>query len=173
MTAPKQKDLELFYFRITDIWKRLCEEHNTLLDQTCEEYSHLLGSELDELEKKLEAKRETIQRIHSLESHRTEIIKDLNATICKDSPIDSVSGLIDVMQPYEKRNDEKHLYRFNQLLIDIIEKIQEQNRKNQQLINRTLCDLKNIREDAMGVKTYSTYDNHGGTKNVTIQNRQS
>ena len=170
--TTQRNDLEFYYFRVTDVWKRLCEEHNTLLDQTCEEYSLLLGSELDNLESKIEEKKETIKRINSLESHRSEIINELNQEHGQDSPIESINDLISLMKPYEERDNEKHLYRFNALLIDIIEKIQEQNKKNQMLVNRTLSDLKNIREDAMGVKTYSTYDKRGGTKNMTAYNQR-
>jgi flagellar biosynthesis/type III secretory pathway chaperone len=75
--------------------------------------------------------------------------------------VDSVSELIQVMSEYEEHNNEKHLFRFNQLLIDIIEKIQAQNKKNQLFLNRSINNLREIREDALGVKNYNTYNNKG------------
>ncbi len=55
-------------------------------------------------------------------------------------------------------NSEKHL------LIDIIEKLQTQNKKNQLFLNKAINNLREIREDALGVKSYSTYNNKGLSK---------
>ena len=65
------------------------------------------------------------------------------------------------MRFYEDQNNTKHLYRFNELLIDVIEKIQEQNKKNQVFLNKAINNLREIREEAMGVKNYSTYNQKG------------
>ena len=59
----KKEKQEAFYFQITDIWKKFCEEHNLLFNQTCDEYSLLLGSELEKLDETVALKQETIQRI--------------------------------------------------------------------------------------------------------------
>jgi flagellar biosynthesis/type III secretory pathway chaperone len=68
------------------------------------------------------------------------------------------------MQNYEAETNEKHLYRFNELLIDVIEKIQTQNKKNQLFINKAILSLREIREDAGGVKKYNTYSAKGISK---------
>lgn len=162
---------EALYFQITDIWKRLCEEHNLLLDQTCEEYSLLLGSEIDLLEKKTSEKEQTIQRIQQLEKLRAKLIATLDDFNPTGKKVTSITEVIRLFEPFEKRNDARHLFRFNQFLIDIIEKIQVQNKKNQLFINKALANLKQIREQAMGIKSYSTYNKQGGTRNVSLDNR--
>lgn len=152
--------LAILYFEVTDLWKRLCEEHNMLFNITCDEYSLLLRSELDLLEDKLVEKNEIILRISTLETIRRELINELNSII-PDKNIDSVSGLIEVMRAYEVEQNQKHLFRFNALLIDIIEKIQAQNKRNQLFINKALLSLKQIRIEATGKKNYSTYSSKG------------
>jgi flagellar biosynthesis/type III secretory pathway chaperone len=153
---------ELFYFQITDLWKRLCEEHSTLFDQTCDEYSLLLGSQIEELEEKIEQKQETIGRIALLEEIREELIGTVNKHL--KANISNVSDLISFFQSFEQTLNQKHLQSFNSLLIDIIEKVQTQNRSNQLFINKALGSLRSIREEALGEKSYSTYTSNGGTK---------
>lgn len=152
--------LAILYFEVTDLWKRLCEEHNELFNVTCDEYSLLLRSELDLLEEKLVEKNQIIIRISALETIRRELIADLNSLL-PDKNIDSVSKLLDVMRSYEVEKNQKHLFRFNALLIDIIEKIQAQNKRNQLFINKALLSLKQIRVEASGKKNFSTYTSKG------------
>ena len=152
--------LAILYFEVTDLWKRLCEEHNVLFSVTCDEYSLLLNSQLDLLEEKLVEKNEVILRISALETIRREIIVELNGLV-PEKNIDSVSKLIEVMRSYEVEKNQKHLFRFNALLIDIIEKIQAQNKRNQLFINKALLSLKQIRIEATGKKNYSTYTSKG------------
>lgn len=157
----KQKK-ELFYFQITDLWKKLCEEHSNLFDQTCDEYALLLGSQIEMLEEKIEQKQETIARIAILEQIREELIGTVNKHL--NANISNVSKLISFFQDFEQTLNQKHLQSFNSLLIDIIEKIQTQNKNNQLFINKALGSLKSIREEALGEKSYSTYTSNGGTK---------
>lgn len=152
--------LAVLYFQVTDLWKRLCEEHNELFNITCEEYSLLLRSELLLLEEKLVEKNNIILRISALETIRRELILELNS-IMPDEDIDSVSKLLKVMNAYEVESKQKHLFRFNALLIDIIEKIQVQNKRNQLFINKALLSLKQIRIEATGKKNFSTYTSKG------------
>lgn len=152
--------LAILYFEVTDLWKRLCEEHNDLFNITCDEYSLLLSSELSLLEEKLVEKNNIILRISALETVRRELIKELNS-ILPEQKIDSVSQLLEVMKIYEVESKQKHLFRFNALLIDIIEKIQAQNKRNQLFINKALLSLKQIRIEATGKKNYSTYSSKG------------
>ncbi|WP_127715660.1 flagellar export chaperone FlgN [Halobacteriovorax sp. HLS] len=153
---------ELFYFQITDLWKKLCEEHSVLFDQTCDEYSLLLGSQIEELEVKIEEKQETIAKIGALETIREELISNVNKHL--GAKITNVSELIIFFQDFEHTLNQKHLKSFNALLIDIIEKIQVQNKNNQLFINKALGSLKSIREEALGEKSYSTYNNKGSAK---------
>lgn len=162
-TTQNIDSLEMIYFRVTDLWQKLCEKHTSLLNLTFDEYALLLESNLEKLEGKSLEKETVKTEITVLEKVRTQVIEELNLILVKKEmePIDSVSDLIMVMDIYEKKNNQKHLFRFNSLLIDLIEKIQEQNKKNQLFINKALLSLKQIREEVMGSKDYSTYNKRG------------
>lgn len=157
------KELHTIYFEVTDIWKRFCEEHTLLLDKTFEEYSYLLSSDIDSIESLLAEKNEVVKRINFLEKARERVITKLNEYLKENgqAEIESVSELISVMSDFEQVNNNRHLYRFNSLLIDIIEKIQAQNKKNQLFLNKAINNLRDIREEALGVKNYSTYNQKG------------
>ncbi|TDP54077.1 FlgN protein [Bacteriovorax stolpii] len=152
--------LALLYFEVTNLWKQFCEEHNELFNLTCDEYSLLLKSDLELLEEKINEKNECIARIGTLEMMRRDLIKDISA-LYPEKNIDSVSALLEVMSNYEIESNQKHLFRFNALLIDIIEKIQAQNKRNQLFINKALHSLQQIRIEASGKKNYSTYSAKG------------
>jgi flagellar biosynthesis/type III secretory pathway chaperone len=152
--------LATLYFEVTNVWKQFCEEHNELFNLTCDEYSLLLRSELELLEEKIAEKNECIKRIGTLELVRRDLIKDLK-NLYPEKKLDSVSDLLAVMSEYEIENNQKHLFRFNALLIDIIEKIQAQNKRNQLFINKALHSLQQIRLEASGKKNFSTYSSRG------------
>jgi uncharacterized coiled-coil protein SlyX len=107
---PKDR-MAIFYFEVTDLWKRLCEEHMELFNLTCDEYSLLLSSKLEELEEKLVEKNKTIKKINHLEKIRRNLISDLNEFLTEQK-VDSVSALLAVMNQYEVELKEKHLFRF-------------------------------------------------------------
>ncbi len=162
----EQQKKELYYFQVTDLWKRLCEEHSNLFDQTCDEYSLLLASDLDNLELKVAEKQETINRVNLLEDLRSSIISRVNKDLNQN--IKHVSDLISYFQTFEENLEHRHLFNFNALLIDIIEKIQAQNKTNQLFINKALGSLKSIREEALGEKSYSTYNSRGSSKSRSL-----
>lgn len=152
--------LTIFYFEITNLWRDLCEEHNRLFNLTCDEYSLLLSSDLNLLEEKIEEKNNCVERINKLEKVRREIISEINNQL-PEVNIQGVAALLEYMSNFHVEKKEKHLYRFNSLLIDIIEKIQAQNRRNQLFINKALHSLQEIRIEAMGKKSFSTYTSKG------------
>ena len=161
-TQTTEQKLALYYFEITDLWKRFCEKHMELFDLTCDEYTLLLNSELELLEDKIQEKNQVINSIHHLELIRRELIENINNDFPNEE-VNSVSTLLNFMAKYEIEKKEKHLFRFNALLIDLIEKIQAQNKRNQLFINKALHSLKQIRLEAMGKKNYSLYSAKGAT----------
>lgn len=160
VNTSKEQKLALLYFEITDLWKRFCEEHSELFNLTCDEYSLLLNSDLELLNDKILEKEIVIKNIYRLEVMRREIISEIN-NLYPEKNIDSVSKLLTFMTNYEIEKKEKHLFRFNALLIDMIEKIQAQNKRNQLFINKALISLKEIRMEALGQKNYSVYTAKG------------
>lgn len=158
----ENKEMMLTYFQIIDVWKRFCEEHNTLLDLTCEEYALLLDSQIEDLERVISKKDQVVQNIRTLEEIRQDLIKKVNENY-SNQKVSSVNDLLSLMRKFEDSIGQSHLSRFNSLLIDIIEKIQLQNKKNQLFLNKAILSLKEIRQDVMGEKKYAIYNEAGRT----------
>ena len=160
--------LKIYYFQITDIWKRHCELHSELFDLTCDEYALLLESDLDKLEAKIAQKNNLINVIKENDEERFRILGEI-AKAYPSSNIENVTGLIEFFKAFPAEAENKHLTRFNNLLLDIISKIQDQNKKNQIFINKAINSLRIIREDATGTKTVSTYNAKGIRNNRTLE----
>ena len=173
--APKiqsNEKIKFYYYQVTDLWKRFCEEHATLFNLTCEEYSNLLKTDLETLESTISKKDTVIKRINALEKLRSDLIDEINNELLKNQDfknfcnlkkVEAVSDLLDLMRNYEKKLDEKYLNNFNSLLIDIIQKIQNQNKKNQIFINKAIISLKEIKGSIDGEKSFNTYTQEGLT----------
>lgn len=157
----KSEQLDLLYFRVTDIWKLLCENHNILLTLTCDEYSALLQSDLDKIEELVTYKDVVIAKIEALNELREEVIDDINKSGLSETPIDSMDALIDFMKQLDVEKKEKHLFRFNRLLIDMIDKIKEQNKTNKLFLNKAMHSINDIIASMRGMSNYSTYNAKG------------
>ena len=152
--------LESFYHQAVDLWKGFCIEHTALLDATFDEYSLLLSSDIDSLEKKIDEKNKIIERIGLLEKKRQQLVDAVSEI--KGQKIESVSDLIEILKEYEKEEkDTEYLMKFTNLLVDIIKKIKEQNKKNQIFINKAVSSLNEMRNGIVGEKIYSTYSAKG------------
>ena len=161
---------EVFYLQVTDLWKKFCKEHALLLDYTFDEYAFLLGSEIEKLEENLKKKIETVQRIANLEQVRRKIINKMNTQLKRDK-IFHVKDLLKAFGQYHLEKKHSHLFKHNALLEDLINKIKEQNKKNQLFINKAFLSLKEIREDALKEKNYSTYNAKGTEKQKSISSK--
>ncbi|MCK5882523.1 MAG: flagellar export chaperone FlgN [Bacteriovoracaceae bacterium] len=164
--SKKPTQLELLYFQVTDLWRMFCEKHADLFDLTSEEYNCLIENNLDQLDIVIEQKQEIIEYVGNLEELRLDLIGKVNLALAnesgkKHSIINSISQLLKVMSDVSPEKEGQHLFKFNTLLIDIIEKIQDQNKKNQIFINKAIDSLKSIREDATGEKKCSVYTSTG------------
>lgn len=164
----KQDRLKLYYFQVTDIWKKHCELHSKLFDATCDEYALLLDSKIEELEEKVAQKNELIETIKRNDDERSRLLGEIQGSY-KDKKIENVKDLITLFSDFEAEKQSKHLFRFNELLIDIITKIQDQNKKNQLFINKAINSLREIREQATGKKSVSTYNAKGIRTNRLLE----
>ena len=171
---PKGDKINFFYYQVTDIWKRFCEEHATLFNLTCDEYTHLLKTDMDKLEETINTKSKTIDRINILDNLRSEIIDEINTFLqtnenvkkkYKFEKIKNVNELLSLMENVEQSLEEKYLSNFNNLLINIIEKIQAQNKKNHIFINKAIHSLNEMKGNVEGKKSYETYTKRGVTTN--------
>lgn len=152
------------YFQITDIWKRMCELHNDLFDLTGEEYSELLASDFDKIEEITMRKNEVIAEISRFEKLRAKVIESL---VIKGASIERASDLVAHFSDCPPELEGKHLWRFNQLLVDIIGKIQDQNKRNQIFINKAIVSLREIREGAFGEEKHYVYNSKGSSRAIS------
>lgn len=160
-------ELELQYFQITTLWQRFCEAHVLLYDLTCEEYSLLLKSNIDDLNDVLKNKEGLIKEIASLDSERQELIKTINTKLADDKKIQSVSDLLKFMQQYEIEQGKSFLAKFNLFLINVIEKIQDQNKRNQVFLNKAIHSLKGVKDNLAGRKNYQSYNAQGASVSLS------
>lgn len=155
-------DLELTYSRLVDLWQRFCANHSSLFEFTCEEYMILLRSEIEELDVVLKEKQKVIETIRGLETERKLLIQEMNEKF--QINISGVSELLDFYRVYEEEKNVSYLTKFNGLLIEVIQKIQEQNKKNQLFLNKAIISLRDIRHSFQGSKaSYTTYNSNGAT----------
>lgn len=150
---------ELLYFETVALWKNLCELHRELYEATCDEYQLLLESRIEELGPVIENKQKIISVISVEEERRKRLIEEF--ALSTNLEIKSISDLLSCVEPFEIVENRRHLFRFNKLLIDIIEKIQEQNKKNKLFINKAFTALDELKLKNFGRKNYSTYNAKG------------
>jgi flagellar biosynthesis/type III secretory pathway chaperone len=160
----KQDEIKLFYQRTLSVWEGFCQFHKELYDLTCEEYMTLLESDIDKLEEMLLQKEELISKIAILEKDRSELIEQINARGLFQIKILKASELLVAFSELESKVGIPALKNLNSLLIDIIQKIQEQNKKNQQFLNKAMHSLKEVKQGFSGKKTYTTYGADGMTR---------
>lgn len=161
--------IKIYYFRISDIWNRLCEEHSRLYDLSVQEYQVLLENDIDKLDDIVKEKDIHIQNISQLDSLRKEVLSEMNQKIPSDHKIENILGLIDFFSTYEKSLGNNYFSKFNQLLIQIIEKVKFQNKANQKFVNKAIISLENIKNETLGVKSYQTYTNRGQVGSTNSQ----
>lgn len=157
---------KLYYQRVLSVWEGFCQLHKELYDLTCEEYLTLLASDIDKLEGMLPLKEEIIGKISELETERSELIDQLNKTKLFSNPVHKAGDLLRSFEPMDQQAALPALKNLNALLIDIIEKIQEQNKKNQMFLNKAMISLREIKQGFTGKKTYTTYGADGMTRAI-------
>lgn len=157
---------KLYYQRVLNAWEGFCQLHKDLYDLTCEEYLTLLESDIDKLETMLPVKEEIISKIGELETDRTELIEKLNSTGLFATKITRAGELLNAFSELDQSAAIPALRNLNSLLIDIIGKIQDQNKKNQQFLNKAMISLKEVKQGFTGKKTYTTYGADGQTRSL-------
>jgi len=167
MNEEKKLYLNLKLSELTDIWKVYCEFHTELYDLTCDEYVHLLASDMDKLEETITSKELLIKTINNVEDRRTLIINELNE---QDENYNFIK--LNEVVAFAKSNDLNsevlYLEKYNALLLDIITRIQDQNKLNQLFLNKAITSLKDLKESFSGRKTFKTYGADGATRTKSV-----
>jgi flagellar biosynthesis/type III secretory pathway chaperone len=164
MNEKDQMILRLKLTELNSVWQEYCESHNSLYDLTCDEYMHLLSSDIEALEETLETKNEKINYIKTLEDKRVEVLAELNQ-LSGNIEIKKIGDVLELSKVLKDQSETKRLEKFNLLLLDIVEKIQDQNKLNQLFLNKAIHSLRDLKESFSGRKTFKTYGSNGVTKN--------
>jgi flagellar biosynthesis/type III secretory pathway chaperone len=162
----RMDEKKLYYQDVLNVWEGFCHLHKDLYDLTCEEYLTLLESDIDKLETMLPIKEEIIAKIGELEKERTELIDKLNHIALFSTPITRAGHLLDAFTDIDQQVGIPALKNLNSLLIDIIHKIQDQNKKNQQFLNKAMLSLREVKQGFTGKKQYTTYGADGQTRSL-------
>lgn len=157
---------KLYYQHVVSVWEGFCHLHKNLYDLTCDEYLTLLESDIDKLETMLPVKEEIISKIAELERERSELIEKLNETALFSTRITRAGELLTAFSDIDQQSAIPALKNFNALLIDIIQKIQDQNKKNQQFLNKAMLSLREVKQGFTGKKQYTTYGKDGQTRSL-------
>jgi len=155
---------KLYYQRTLIIWESFCQLHKELFELTCDEYMTLLESDIEKLEKMIPLKEEIISKIAELERERSSLIDTLNSTTLFSTRIERAGDLLTVFSEVEGNTDIPALRNLHSLLIDIVQKIQEQNRKNQMFLNKAMLSLRDIKQGFTEKKQFTTYGADGQTR---------
>lgn len=160
------EEKKLYYHQALNIWEGFCNLHSRMFDIACDEYLALLESNIEKLEDLLPLKEEVISKISELELERSELIEKINQSDLVASPIAKSPELILLFSDLESASGLSALKNLNSLLIDIIEKIQAQNKKNQVFLNKAMISLRDLKRGFKGQKVYSTYGSDGRTQTL-------
>jgi len=164
MSETRLNEQKLYYQMVITIWEGFCELHRDLYDLACEEYLTLLSSDIDKLETMLPKKEEIISRVSLIEKDRADLISRINSSNVFDLKIERVNDLLKAFDAIDSQASIPALRNLNALLIDIIQKIQEQNKKNQIFLNKAMISIREIKQGFSGKKTYTTYGADGMTR---------
>ncbi len=163
-TSTQKKTL--YYQQAVLIWEGFCRLHKELFDLTADEYITLLASDIDKLEAMLPLKEEIISQVGDLEKERAHLIKIINDSNLFDVTITRAGELLDAFADIDSKSGIPALKNLNALLIDMIHKIQEQNKKNQMFLNKAMHSLNDLKQGFKGKKTYTTYGADGMTRQL-------
>jgi flagellar biosynthesis/type III secretory pathway chaperone len=165
MDSRLELELKIKSEYLGDVWQNFCQLHSLLYELTCEEYVQLLASDIDLLDETLIKKQEVIAEINSLESQRAETINDINQLL--GTNVTKIAGFTELLRENGLSNVSTRIDKLNLILLDVIEKLQDQNKKNQIYLNKALLSLQELKDSFSGGKKYKTYGANGNTYSST------
>lgn len=157
-----KQESQLLYLQFTDLWKLLCEMHNELFQITCDEYLALLNSNIDQVNKLLSIKENLMLKIDSLEQERLSLVNKV--ALQANVPIESLQkfkSVYDYLREELNLNDQNPLIKFHELMVDLVEKTQDQNKKNRFFLNKALNSIQQLRKELNGNIKINNYSRTG------------
>jgi len=157
-----KKSVQSLYFEFVDLWKSLCDIHNQLYLITCEEYLALLNSNIDRVNSLLEEKEQLMKLIDDLESHRFKLV--INVSEIANVPATNFSKfrtIYDFLLNELNLKEENPLIKYHKLMVELIEKTQDQNKKNRIFLNKALLSIQELRNELNGTTKVNNYSRTG------------
>ncbi|MBT4792980.1 MAG: hypothetical protein HON90_15495 [Halobacteriovoraceae bacterium] len=145
------------------LWHLFCERHTDLYETTCDEYMHLLASDIDLLEQTIDEKSKILIVISTLEQQRNEATNDIAKLLEVKKP-EKLTEVIELLKANNFEQIAMEVEKLNLVLLDIIDKIQTQNKKNQFFLNKAIHSLRELKESFSGKTNFNTYSSSGMTK---------
>ncbi len=167
LIKPHKETLQDFYDELVLLWRELCVLHTQLFEITSHEYQLLLGGETEKLETNLSEKKEIIAKIQDYDSRRQTSISDLIEKFLPSLSDPHFQEINEFLQRELALGADHALLRYNYFLIDIIEKIQIQNRKNRQFLNRALLMMEDLKHDFQKKGKVLSYNKKGSLQKHT------
>ncbi len=153
-----QDQAKIIYQQLIELWKQFCERHSDLFNLAVDEYQCLLASDMDQLNVILDQKNELLHEISNIENERQRILNKVQELT--QVKMDKIYDLITYLE--NEYGLSHHLERYNETLIEIIEKIQMQNKKNQLFLNKALLNISQLKKEfALSKKSVETYNRQG------------
>jgi flagellar biosynthesis/type III secretory pathway chaperone len=163
-SAATKMEFKLKAAHLIDLWRDFCEKHTLLYEFTCDEYIHLLSSDMDKLNETLEGKKELLEHINLLDAQRMSLTDEILVLMEIETPPKKLIFLLSFFKKNGEEDVANQIEKLNLVLLDIIEKIQEQNKKNQIFLNKAIHSLKELKQSFSGKTQYNTYSAAGITK---------
>jgi hypothetical protein len=161
LAEQKLDSIESTYHELTLIWRELCLLHTQLFELTNNEYQLLLTSETDQLEINLAEKKQVVQSINDYDLRRQTCIDKLGLGAANFALMNQhLVKHLNLETPHQ-------LEKYNDYLLDIIEKIQMQNIKNRQFLNRAMIMMEGLRKDFQNSGKVLSYNNKGNLQKHT------
>lgn len=161
MDSRLELELKIKSEYLGDVWQNFCQLHSLLYELTCEEYVHLLASDIDLLDETLLKKQDVIAEINLLEDQRAQAIDDINNLL--GTQVTKISAFTELLKKHDLTTVSTRIDKLNLILLDVIEKLQDQNKKNQIYLNKALISLQELKDSFSGGKKYKTYGANGNT----------
>jgi len=166
--SSQNQELPDAYQELTLIWRELCVLHTHLFELTNQEYQYLLTSETDLLESNLIEKRNVVKMINDFDQRRQDCVERVFALINPDTDLSPTFSIINRILMQNLKLEASHqLEKYNDYLVDIIEKIQMQNRKNRQFLNRAMIMIDDLKKDFQSSKKILSYNKKGNLQKHT------
>ncbi len=164
MNENEKMELKVKAAHLVDLWREFCEKHTELYEYTCDEYMHLIASDIDKLNTTLSEKKILLSEINDLDQHRKEMTGELLDFMNIKAGPAKLTFLLENLKKTDELISATHIEKLNLILLDIIDKIQDQNKKNQIFLNKAILSLKDLKESFNGKTQYKTYSPSGMTR---------